>query len=437
MLTVPGQRSAVLPVASAATLLVLMNFTAPMTVLGQIAGPLGASATEQTWLLSGISVGLAALLLAAGSLADNHGRRLVFVVGAAGLAASSVLSAVAWDPLAFTVGRVAQGAASAALLATSLGLIGHAFPPGPERARAAGLWGAMLGGGITLGPIVAGALTDLTHWSVVYWLFALSAAVLAVLARLTLPESKSLAPQRLDVLGLITLGPGLAFLVAAVTGTREGWARPGVLVPLALAVVLLGAFVRVESRARAPMLDLALFRRPAFLLAVGGALFIGLAVIGLMSYLPTMVRNATGLSSLAVAGVFSLWSGTSFLASLHAKRLAGRFTDRHQVVASLLVIAVAQVALLGAVDRHDWVRLVVALPVAGVATGLLNATLARLAIGSVPADRSAMGSGANNTVRYLGSALGTAMVVAAGGGNGAILMSAGMALVGAILAVLT
>ncbi|MEV5300305.1 MFS transporter [Amycolatopsis methanolica] len=127
---------ATLVIACAAAFLVLVNFTAPLATLGEIADALGAGPAGQTWILGSISLGLAAALLIAGSLADTFGRRRVFVLGGAGLAAGSVLCALA-------------PATWAALLVSSLGLIAHAHPAGAARVRATGLWGAMLGGGIT------------------------------------------------------------------------------------------------------------------------------------------------------------------------------------------------------------------------------------------------------------------------------------------------
>src|SRR5262249_19472419 len=114
---------AILGMVSAATLLVLMNYTAPFTTLPAITAGLDAGVTGQTWILNGISLGLAALLLAAGSLADDHGRRRVFAIGAGLLAVASVIAAVAPGTLVFVAARIVQGIASAALLAAGLGLV--------------------------------------------------------------------------------------------------------------------------------------------------------------------------------------------------------------------------------------------------------------------------------------------------------------------------
>ena len=427
-----------------ATLVALMNYTAPMTVLPQTAAGLHAGVTGQTWILNGIALGLAALLLVAGSLADNHGRRRMFVAGALLSVLASVACATAATTLMFVIARVVQGGATAATIVATLGIIGHEFPPGHARARASGLWGAMVGAGIALGPLAAGALTQLLDWRATYWAYAAVSAALALLGVLTLQESRAAVRRRADVTGVLTLGPGLAALLAAVTTGRQGWSQPLVLVLFAAAAVLLAAFVLVEARVREPMLDLGLFSRPAFLLSIGGALVTGLAVIGLMSYLPAAWERTLGWTPLLTAGWFALWSGMAFLAALQSRRL--RLAARNQLILGLALAAAGTLLLIGSAGHWSNARSALALVIAGVGSGLLNSALARLAIDSVPHGRASMGSGANNTARYIGSSLGVAITVAvvtaASGPRGdvshgidvGLVVAAAVALVGAALA---
>jgi MFS family permease len=461
-----GSPGTALAIASAATLLVIMNYTAPFVTLPETAAGLHAGLSAQTWLLSSISVGLAAFLLVTGSLADDRGRKRVFVGGAALFAAASAGAAAAPNALVFIAARVLQGAAGAALLAAGLGLVGHAFaqPPrdrtsrgpgagrrrpaagaGMDRVRATGVWGSMVGAGIALGPLVFAGLASAGDWRTGYWAFAAAGALLAAVAVPLLRESPAPQPRRLDVPGSLTLGAGLAFLVAAVTEGRAGWLRPAVLLLALAAVGLLAAFVAVEAARREPMLDLALFRRPVFLVATTGALFTGLAVIGPMSYLPAILQRALGLTPAQTAYLFAVWSGTSFLVALQARRLAGRMPARVQLALGLLLCGVGTVSMLGFVAADSWHRMVPGLLVSGAGSGLLNAGLARLAVEGVPAGRAGMGSGANNTARYVGSSIGVALAVSIGAvpdssgldrrTNAVLLVSAALAALGAGLAV--
>ncbi|MGW1934430.1 MFS transporter, partial [Streptomyces sp. NPDC001919] len=147
----PRPRAA-LAVTAAATAVALMNYTAPMLTLPDTAAAFGTPASARAWLLNGTPLGLAVLLLVAGSLADAHGRRRVFLLGTLALGLTTALGAFAGSTAAFTAARIAQGAASAAVLAGSLGLLAAAYPAGRDRIRATGIWGASVSAGIALGP---------------------------------------------------------------------------------------------------------------------------------------------------------------------------------------------------------------------------------------------------------------------------------------------
>ncbi|WP_306322308.1 MULTISPECIES: MFS transporter [unclassified Streptomyces] len=408
----PTRPTATLAVTSAATAVALMTYTAPMITLADTAASLRTGLSSQAWLLNGTPLGLAALLLVAGSLADDYGRRRAFVLGTALLTVTTALGALATSTLLFTLARIAQGAASAAILAASLGLLVSAFPTPAGRVKATGVWGAFVSGGIALGPVVAGAVTDLANWRWAYGVLAAATAVVAALAPRALTESRSPRGGRPDLPGALALGLALAALLAALTLGRDGWLRAPIGVLLAATVLLLTAFVAIERRSRTPMIDLSLLRRPLFLASTAGAFFTGVSVVALFSYVPTLVQHTMGVTAMGTAGLFVLWSGTSFVVALQARRLAGRVSPRHQLAVGFVLHALAVATMLGAAGSGHWTRLVPGLVVSGVGSGLLNAALPLLSVDSVPADRAAMGSGAGNTSRYIGSAAGVALMIA-------------------------
>lgn len=402
-------------IAAFGTLLVLIDYTSPLTTLSPTAADLGLGSSAQTWVLTGTLVGLAALLLTMGSAADDYGRKRVFGAGAVLLLVSTALSAAAPGPAVFLAGRVLQGCAAAAILAPTLGLIGHVYPPGPGRVRALGMWGASVGLGIAAGPIYAALLERAGGWRTVYWVLSALSLLLVVLTALGLEESRNDRPRRIDLLGVLTLAAGASCLIAGLAEGRHGWGRTPVLLLLGLGVVLLLLFVLAEARVAEPMLDLALFRSPGFVASSSGALFTGLAIVGLMSYLPMALQKALGESPLTASLVLAIWSGLSVVSALQARRLAGRVPATTQVAGSLLLCGIGEAALFGMRPDGSWVHFAPGLVLAGIGSGVLNAALARLAVSSVPADRAAMGSGANNTARYLGSALGVAVTLAVAG----------------------
>ncbi|MEU7422743.1 MFS transporter [Streptomyces sp. NPDC040750] len=438
--TAPGTATrprATLALTSAATTVTLMTYTAPMVTLPDTAKALHTSVSAQAWLLNGTPLGLAALLLVAGSLADDHGRRRVFLAGTLALGLTTALGAFTTTTWQFTLARIAQGAASAAILASSLGLIVHAFPSPRGRLHATGVWGAFVSGGIAVGPLVAGALPT---WRVAYGVLGAAALLLAAFGTRALAESRAPRGGRPDVLGALTFGPALVALIAALTLGRDGWLRAPVGVLFAAAALLLAAFVAVEARSGAPMIDLGLLRHARFLASSAGGLFTGLAVIGMFSFLPALLQQTMGLTPLATAWLFLLWSGLSFAVALQVKHLAGRVPARAQLGLGFALHTIAVVSMLGAIGSGSWTRMLPGLIVGGLGSGLLNGALPLLAVESVPRDRAAMGSGAQQTFRYIGSCAGVALTIAlatsagspARGANVALVVSAVLAVAGAV-----
>jgi MFS family permease len=438
--TVAARRT--LTVAGLGTMLTLVAFTAPLAILNATATSLGADTAGRIWILSSMSVGLGAVLLSTGTIADDYGRRRTFVAGMLVLALASFLAALAPQTSMFVFARVLQGVGGAAVIASSLGLIAHAFAPGPARAAASGVWGAAVGAGIAVGPLVAAGFDRLADWRDTYWLLGAAVLAVAVAARVLVGESRSNRPRGLDLPGVVTLGVGISALLAALVEGRLGWTRPTVLVLAVLAVLALALFVLVQARVAAPMLEPSLWRQPAFAVATGAAFATGAGVLGLMPYLAGFLEAALRIPATTGAVLFLAWSGTSVLSALLARRIPARVSGRVQLAIGLLGVAAGQLALGGVAADSTWVRFVPGLLVAGVASGILNAALGREAVASVPAGRSGMGSGANNTARYVGSAIGVTVVAvivagapggAIAGWNLAVLVTAAISISGALL----
>lgn len=439
-----------LAVAAAGTLLVLVAFTTPLTTLVSTAAGLGAGPGAQAWVLSAMNVGTAAGLLSSGAIGDDYGRRRTFLAGVLVLAGSSVLGALAPSALVLILARVLQGLGGAAVLACGLGLIGHAFPEGPARVWATGVWGAALGAGVAVGPILAAGLDALGGWRLPYLLTALAAAALAVAGRALLSESRAARPRPVDVAGTLLIGLGLAALMAGLVEARTGWNQLAVIVLLVLGLALVVAFVAVERRIANPMLDLALFRRLDFFGATVAAFASGAGVLALMSLVPTVLERALGEGAVLAAVVLLAWSATTAMTALGVRWLPARVSPRALLVGGLVGCAAGQLALFGLDPDSSIGRLLPGLLVAGAANGVLNAALGRQAVASVPADRAAMGSGANNTARYVGSGIGITIVTvlltrsgaapgAAGllsGWNVAVLVTAASSLLGALTVLL-
>ena len=432
-----------LTVAALGTLLTLVAFTAPLSTINSTAATLGAGTAGRTWILSSMSIGLGAALLSTGTVSDDFGRRRTFAAGLLVLAVGSVAAAVAPGTLVFVLARLVQGVGGAAAVASSLGIIAATYPPGPERAAASGVWGASVGAGIAVGPLMTAGFDRVLSGREAYWVLGLASLVVAVAALRAVAESRSEHRQPLDLRGLVLLAGGMSALLAALVEGRQDWTSPVVLALAVGAMVLLGAFVLVERRTAAPMLDLGLFRHPPFVAATVAALATGGGIIALLSYLSGFVGLALHVPALGAAGLMLIWSVTSVVTALLARRIPARISGRAQLAAGLLGVAVGQLGLWHLNPGDGWQRFVPGLLVAGVASGVLNAALGREAVASVPPGRGSMGSGANNTARYVGSALGVTVVsvIAAAttpaglvdGWNRAVLVTAAVSLVGALV----
>ncbi|MEJ8277923.1 MFS transporter [Pseudonocardia spirodelae] len=387
-------------VASLGTTLALISYTAPLATLAPIAADLGSSPSGRSWILSSMSLGLTAVLLTAGTLADRLGRRAVFVAGAVVLALASAGGALATGTAGFVAGRVGQGVGAAAVVACSLALIGHALPPGPRRSAATGLWGAALAAGIAVGPLLAGVLP----WRALYLLVAVAGLALAVAGRTLLTESTAGAPRPVDAGGMVLLAAGLSVLLAGLTEARRLPVTTATVVLLVVGALLLAGFVVVQFRSRHPMAGPQLFRHPGLVAATVASLATGLGIISLSSYLPALLAPVHGTDPAAAALLLLGWSGTSIVTALLTRRISERVTGGVRLGAGLLVMAAGQLGLLGAGSGTGVV--LASLVVVGAGTGVVNATLGREAVASVPPDRAGTGSGINNTARYLGAAIG-------------------------------
>ncbi|GAY08278.1 MFS transporter [Pseudonocardia sp. N23] len=395
-----------LAVTAGGTLLAMTAFTAPLSIVPSVGADLGAGPVGTAWILSSMSLGLAVALLTSGAIGDAVGRRRVFVAGAVLTAVGSALSGLAPTTALFVAGRVVQGLGAAALMACGLALISATFAPGPPRARATGVWGAAMGAGPAVGPLLGSVGDAVSSWRWAYLVLTLLSAGIAVAGQRWLAESRGDAARRIDVVGALLLGAGLGCLLAALTEGRQGWTQPFVAVLGAAAVVLLVAVGMHLRRTAEPLFPPSLFRRPALVGATLAAFATGGGIIALMSFIGTVLERGMAHSAVAASTILLAWSLLSVGASLASRWLPAGLSGGARLSLGLAVIAVGIVplALLGPAGGL-W-ALIPGLVVSGAGTGLANATLGREAVAAVPPERAATGSGINNAARYVGAAFG-------------------------------
>ena len=301
------------------TALVLASYVTPMANIPATAADLGAGPVARAWILSSMSVGLAAALLASGAVGDRLGRRRTYVVGLGAVIVGALLSAAAQEPIGFVAARVLEGAGGAAVLACGLGILAHSHAPGPARMRAMAVWGASVGLGIMAGALLAAVLDVGTGWRESYAATAVLGLLLVLPSR-RLPESSHPQAHRIDLPGVLLLVAGMTLLVSALTQGRNGVDVPTVLLAV-LAVASLVAFRVVEGRVAAPLLDPELLSHPRFRAATIGSFVLGAGMIGMASFVPTVVQLGLGSGLWTASLLVVAWAGTSVVTALLFPRL--------------------------------------------------------------------------------------------------------------------
>ena len=430
-----------------ATGVLLLNVSAPSVTLPAVGRDLEADLSVLQWVVSGYSLALAATLLTAGTLADLVGRRRMFLGGLAGFAAASVLCAVAPSALVLIAGRATQGLAGAVLLSSSLALLAQDFT-GTARAGAIGIWGATVAAAFAVGPLEGGLLTESFGWRAIFVLDAAVALACLPVATRRLRESRDPDAEGVDWWGTVTLSTGLFLGVFALTrGDVAGWGSAVILASAAGAALLLAAFVVVERHKREPMLDLGLFAIPTFTGASVVVMVMAATTFGPFLYLTLFLLDGAGTSPTEVGLQLLPLSGAALVVSVLGGRFAGVLPVRAALPAGQLLCAAGLLAMRGLEASSPWTVMLPGLVVLGVGIGLANPAVTYAALGVVPATRSGMASGVNNTFRQVGIALGIAVLgtllparidgdpaAFAAALDQILLVSAGVAVAGAALA---
>jgi EmrB/QacA subfamily drug resistance transporter len=391
------------------TFMLLLDVTIVNVALPAIQSSLHASFSDLQWVVDAYSLLLAALLLTTGSLADLYGRKRVFVIGLVIFILSSLASGLAQSPLWLNLARGAQGIGGAAMFSTSLALLGSAFQ-GRERGTAFGVWGAITGLAVAIGPVVGGALTTGISWR---WIFLVNVPIGIVAVVLTLmrvEESRQPGNHRIDPIGVVTFSVSLGALVyALIKANEKGWGSTFILGLLAVAVVGMVLFVIAEwvQKDRA-MFDLALFRKPTFTGGLIAAFSLSAGFFALFLYLTLYLQDVLGYSALQTGLRFLVLSGGILLTSTLAGRLTAIVPIRFLIAPGLALVGVGLLLMRGIDAGTHWEHLIPGFIVAGAGVGLINPPLASTAIGVVTPDRAGMASGINSTFRQVGIATGIA-----------------------------
>src|SRR5262245_15259429 len=375
--------------------------------LPSIQDDLGVSGSTLQWIVDAYLLAFAGVLLAAGSLGDRYGRKRALQFGLLVFALASVGGAFAASGGQLIVARAAMGIGAALIMPATLSTIMAVFPQ-EERGRAMGVWAGI---GVGLGPLIGGSVIELFSWPAVFWINVPVALTALVLGLRLVPESRDPTPGALDTPGVLLSIAGLASLVwAVIEAPHRGWTDDLVLTALAAALAFGLLFVRRQLRTRDPLLDVGLFKRPAFSLgslAISSAFFALFGLIFLTTQYLQFVQGRsainTGLVMLPLAFGLVIGSGSSH-------KITRKLGAPTQLFLALTIVAlvIGSVALWQP-DTPTWL-LALFFFVAPLAMGNVMAPATVAVMSAVPEAKAGVGSAMNDVNRQVAGALGVAVI---------------------------
>ena len=380
------------------------------TALPVIRVHLHAGLAGLEWTVNAYTLTFAVLLLSAAAFGERFGRRRVFVAGIAVFTLSSAAAALAPNIGFLVAARALQGAGGAMIMPLSLTLLSAAVPP--ERRNAAlGIWGAIGGAAVALGPLVGGAVTSGWSWHYIFWLNVPVGLLLIPLAWWKLAESRG-SQTRLDLIGVLFVSTGLfGVVLGLVRGNAHGWTSTGVLASFAVGVVMLSAFAWRELRIDFPMLNLRMFKNREFAAVNVTAMLFSFGMFGSIFFLSQFLQTVQGYSPLAAGLRVLPWTGMPMLLAPIVGMLAERWGGKPLVATGLglQVVGLTWLATL-ITPTTPYIDMVPAFVVAGLGMTLFFVPLASLVLGAVPRALEGVASGTNAAFRELGGVFGIAVL---------------------------
>ncbi|HEX7106907.1 MAG TPA: MFS transporter [Acidothermaceae bacterium] len=400
--------------AALSTLLFLtfLDNTVVSVALGDVQSSLGAGVQSLQWVVNGYALVFASVMLAAGAIGDEFGHRKVMLAGAGVFCAGSVICALAPSSAVLIGGRAVMGLGAAGSEPGTLAMLRHLYPDNRQRARAVGVWSAVCGLALALGPVVGGVLVGLGGWRWIFWFNLLLGAAALVVGAALLPESSSQQAHRVDTAGALLGAATLAlFVFAVINGETDGFASAGVLTLFALSATACVVFVWWQRRARHPLLELAYLRDRTASTSnvVAFAAYFGTFAIFFFTalYLDVVV----GFSGYRIAAQFLPMMVVMIVASVLSGRWTARAGPRPPVVTGCLLFA----AGLWLTDQNlssnpAYLPLAAALALAGAGVGVTIVPTTFAATSVVRPERVGMASSTVNTSREVGAVLGAAVL---------------------------
>jgi EmrB/QacA subfamily drug resistance transporter len=400
-------------VVTGGMMLSVLNVTVANIALPEIADEFGASASATGWVVTGFLVTQATLLAVAGRAGDVFGRRRVFVAGVLILSIASVAAALAPSLPVLIVARIVQGIGGSAMAPTAFSFAGELFGP-RERGQALGIMGGVLGLAPVISLNLAGALVEAGGWRTVFWFSPVVGAVVLVGALAVLPEMKpERKNQRFDLPGAGLAAAALFSLLFGLSqGDDWGWLSAPVLGGLVAGIGFSLLFVWREARAEEAMIDLALFRLRSVASSSLAAMASSGALFGILLVLPFVFTAGLGFGPIELGLAITPIALSFVIVAPIAGRLMRRTGAGRMAFAGFLLSALGVCAMALVAPEQDYLVLLPGLAAFGVGLAMSSSPITTTAISEVPRERLGVASALPNISRYVGGALGSAVLIA-------------------------
>jgi EmrB/QacA subfamily drug resistance transporter len=394
-----------------AAFVINLDTTIVNVALPTLVRQLHASNSQLQWVVDAFNLLFAGSVLAMGSLSDRFGRKGMLLAGLAVFGLASLVGGLTNSPGQLIAARAAMGIGAAMVFPATLSLITNAFSERRERALAIGLWSAITGVAIALGPIVGGWLLQASGWRSIFFAMTPVAAIAGVLVARYVPTSSDPAAPRTDRAGFALSTATIGLLVYTfIEAPNQGWASARTLAGFALTAGLAAAFAAWERRTEAPMLDLSLFRNPRFTAASASVGISFFALSGFIFLVTQYFQFFKGYGPLST-GVRLLPVATSVaISSILGARLAVRVGTKLVVASGLFAMAAFYVWVATSSATTGYGTIAAQMIVVGTGMGMTSAPATEAIMGVVPKAKAGVGSAVNDATRLLGGTLGVAVI---------------------------
>jgi EmrB/QacA subfamily drug resistance transporter len=400
-------------IACLAQFMVVLDITIVNIALPSVQRGLHFSASNLQWVVNGYTLVFGGFLLLGGRAADLLGRRRLFVAGVILFSAASMLNGFAQSSGMLIVGRGLQGLGGALVSPAALSIVTTTFPEGRERTRALAIWSAIAAGGSAVGLLLGGVLTDIASWRWVFFVNVPVGVFAVALALRFIQESRvEQARRSYDIGGAVTVTGGLVVLVYGIVKAQTwGWGSGRAIIDFAIAVVLLAAFLVIESRSETPLMRLGIFRIRSLAVGDGALLFVASGMFGMFFFASLYVQEILGYSPLKAGLAFLPVTGGIMLGSGLAQALIGRVGVRTVATIGVTIGGLGLLVLTGLpVHGHYASDLLTGLVPLAFGLGVAFVPITLLATSGIPPEDSGLSSGLFNVAQQVGGSLGLAIL---------------------------